>query len=176
MCPHRNLQQKEPAKRRVIPSISKTREAEIRKALRANLQKTRQRVRNVMSPARVQVLITLLQTVVCDPRRLWFCSSASLVQQTRPVHGPVWGQHERGSLQEAEGGDGEEGKSHWAFSAETCSCCQIFDDFCLAHRWVTTSQFLQTARRLPRWGKSALNQVSEQQSTNHLVASQKRKY
>ncbi|XP_072226800.1 Na(+)/H(+) exchanger beta-like [Leuresthes tenuis] len=41
-----NLQQKEPAKRRVIPSVSKSREAEIRKALRANLQKTRQRLRS----------------------------------------------------------------------------------------------------------------------------------
>ncbi|KAM4539029.1 sodium/hydrogen exchanger 1b [Odontesthes bonariensis] len=41
-----NLQQREPAKRRAIPSISKTREAEIRKALRANLQKTRQRLRS----------------------------------------------------------------------------------------------------------------------------------
>lgn len=38
-CPCRNIQQK-----RAIPSISKSREEEIRKILRANLQKTRQRV------------------------------------------------------------------------------------------------------------------------------------
>uniref|UniRef100_A0A672IUU0 Sodium/hydrogen exchanger n=1 Tax=Salarias fasciatus TaxID=181472 RepID=A0A672IUU0_SALFA len=39
-----NIQPKEPVRRRVIPSISKSREEEIRKMLRANLQKTRQRV------------------------------------------------------------------------------------------------------------------------------------
>lgn len=44
MCPHRSLQPKGPAKGRAIPSISKSREEEIRKILRANLQKTRQRV------------------------------------------------------------------------------------------------------------------------------------
>ncbi|XP_037549435.1 Na(+)/H(+) exchanger beta [Nematolebias whitei] len=41
-----NVQQTEPAQRRAIPSISKTREEEIRKILRANLQKTRQRLRS----------------------------------------------------------------------------------------------------------------------------------
>ncbi|XP_013881139.1 sodium/hydrogen exchanger 1b [Austrofundulus limnaeus] len=41
-----NMQQTEPAQRRAIPSISKTREEEIRKILRANLQKTRQRLRS----------------------------------------------------------------------------------------------------------------------------------
>ncbi|RVE66725.1 hypothetical protein OJAV_G00110460 [Oryzias javanicus] len=40
-----NTQQRAPPKR-VIPSISKTREQEIRKILRANLQKTRQRLRS----------------------------------------------------------------------------------------------------------------------------------
>ncbi|KAM9737252.1 sodium/hydrogen exchanger 1b [Menidia menidia] len=41
-----NLQQREPARRRAIPNISRSREAEIRKVLRANLQKTRQRLRS----------------------------------------------------------------------------------------------------------------------------------
>uniref|UniRef100_A0A672IV04 Sodium/hydrogen exchanger n=1 Tax=Salarias fasciatus TaxID=181472 RepID=A0A672IV04_SALFA len=41
-----NIQPKEPVRRRVIPSISKSREEEIRKMLRANLQKTRQRLRS----------------------------------------------------------------------------------------------------------------------------------
>lgn len=44
MCPCRNVQQRGPTKQRTIPSISKSREEEIRKILRANLQKTRQRV------------------------------------------------------------------------------------------------------------------------------------
>ncbi|XP_023815746.1 Na(+)/H(+) exchanger beta [Oryzias latipes] len=41
-----NAQQRAPPKQRAIPSISKTREQEIRKILRANLQKTRQRLRS----------------------------------------------------------------------------------------------------------------------------------
>ncbi|XP_024115845.1 Na(+)/H(+) exchanger beta [Oryzias melastigma] len=41
-----NAQQRAPPKQRAIPSISKTREQEIRKMLRANLQKTRQRLRS----------------------------------------------------------------------------------------------------------------------------------
>ncbi|XP_062266121.1 Na(+)/H(+) exchanger beta-like [Platichthys flesus] len=41
-----NIQQKGPTRGRAIPSISKSREAEIRKILRANLQKTRQRLRS----------------------------------------------------------------------------------------------------------------------------------
>uniref|UniRef100_A0A4W6DSX3 Sodium/hydrogen exchanger n=1 Tax=Lates calcarifer TaxID=8187 RepID=A0A4W6DSX3_LATCA len=41
-----NIQTKGPARRRAIPSISKSREEEIRKILRANLQKTRQRLRS----------------------------------------------------------------------------------------------------------------------------------
>lgn len=41
-----NIQPREPVRRRVIPSISKSREEEIRKMLRANLQKTRQRLRS----------------------------------------------------------------------------------------------------------------------------------
>ncbi|XP_032391790.1 sodium/hydrogen exchanger 1b [Etheostoma spectabile] len=41
-----NIQPREPAKRRAIPSISKSREQEIRKILRGNLQKTRQRLRS----------------------------------------------------------------------------------------------------------------------------------
>ncbi|KAM6899609.1 sodium/hydrogen exchanger 1b [Xenentodon cancila] len=41
-----NIQQRGVAKRRAMPSISKTREQEIRKILRHNLQKTRQRLRS----------------------------------------------------------------------------------------------------------------------------------
>nr|XP_046274437.1 Na(+)/H(+) exchanger beta-like [Scatophagus argus]XP_046274438.1 Na(+)/H(+) exchanger beta-like [Scatophagus argus] len=41
-----NIQQRESARRRAIPTISKSREAEIRKILRNNLQKTRQRLRS----------------------------------------------------------------------------------------------------------------------------------
>ncbi|XP_040909523.1 Na(+)/H(+) exchanger beta-like [Toxotes jaculatrix] len=41
-----NIQPKGPVKRRAIPSISKSREEEIRKILRSNLQKTRQRLRS----------------------------------------------------------------------------------------------------------------------------------
>ncbi|CAJ1082979.1 Na(+)/H(+) exchanger beta-like [Xyrichtys novacula] len=41
-----NIQPKEPGRRRAIPSISKNREEEIRKMLRGNLQKTRQRLRS----------------------------------------------------------------------------------------------------------------------------------
>lgn len=41
-----NIQPKEPPKRRAYPSISKSREQEIRKILRGNLQKTRQRLRS----------------------------------------------------------------------------------------------------------------------------------
>uniref|UniRef100_A0A3P9H2A9 Sodium/hydrogen exchanger n=1 Tax=Oryzias latipes TaxID=8090 RepID=A0A3P9H2A9_ORYLA len=41
-----NAQQRASPKQRAIPSISKTREQEIRKILRANLQKTRQRLRS----------------------------------------------------------------------------------------------------------------------------------
>lgn len=41
-----NIQPKDLAKKRAIPSISKKREEEIRKILRANLQKTRQRLRS----------------------------------------------------------------------------------------------------------------------------------
>lgn len=41
---------------------------------------------------------------------MWFCSSAPILQQTRPDARPVRGQRERSSLQEAEGGDGEEGE------------------------------------------------------------------
>lgn len=41
---HRNLEPRVTARRRAIPSISKSREEEIRKILRSNLQKTRQRV------------------------------------------------------------------------------------------------------------------------------------
>lgn len=41
-----NIQQKAPARKRAIPSISKTREEEIRKILRSNLQNTRQRLRS----------------------------------------------------------------------------------------------------------------------------------
>ncbi|XP_041810958.1 Na(+)/H(+) exchanger beta-like [Chelmon rostratus] len=41
-----NIQPREPVRRRAIPSISKSREQEIRKILRNNLQKTRQRLRS----------------------------------------------------------------------------------------------------------------------------------
>ncbi|CAK6949185.1 Na(+)/H(+) exchanger beta-like [Scomber scombrus] len=41
-----NIQPREAPKRRAIPSISKSREEEIRKILRANMQKTRQRLRS----------------------------------------------------------------------------------------------------------------------------------
>lgn len=41
-----NIQPKDGGKKRAIPSITKEREAEIRKILRANLQKTRQRLRS----------------------------------------------------------------------------------------------------------------------------------
>lgn len=41
-----NIQPKDPTKKRAIPSISKKREEEIRKILRSNLQKTRQRLRS----------------------------------------------------------------------------------------------------------------------------------
>lgn len=41
-----NIQPKGPARRRAIPNISKSREEEIRKILRGNLQKTRQRLRS----------------------------------------------------------------------------------------------------------------------------------
>lgn len=41
-----NIQPKEPSRRRAMPSISKSREEEIRKILRGNLQKTRQRLRS----------------------------------------------------------------------------------------------------------------------------------
>ncbi|XP_035537077.1 Na(+)/H(+) exchanger beta-like [Morone saxatilis] len=41
-----NIQPRGPARRRAIPSISKSREEEIRKILRGNLQKTRQRLRS----------------------------------------------------------------------------------------------------------------------------------
>lgn len=41
-----NIQPKAPPRRRAIPSISKSREEEIRKLLRANMQKTRQRLRS----------------------------------------------------------------------------------------------------------------------------------
>nr|XP_020516749.2 Na(+)/H(+) exchanger beta-like [Labrus bergylta] len=41
-----NIQPKGPSRRRAIPSISKSREAEIRKILRGNLQQTRQRLRS----------------------------------------------------------------------------------------------------------------------------------
>lgn len=58
MCLHRNIQPRGPGRQRAIPSISKSREEEIRKILRGHLQKTRQRVGNslsmlvdVMSPA-----------------------------------------------------------------------------------------------------------------------------
>lgn len=50
----RNIQPRGLSKRRAIPSISKSREEEIRKILRNNLQKTRQRVRGRHS-SRVQV-------------------------------------------------------------------------------------------------------------------------
>uniref|UniRef100_A0A8C8DSB7 Sodium/hydrogen exchanger n=1 Tax=Oryzias sinensis TaxID=183150 RepID=A0A8C8DSB7_9TELE len=45
-CSSVAFQQRAPPKQRAIPSISKTREQEIRKILRANLQKTRQRLRS----------------------------------------------------------------------------------------------------------------------------------
>ncbi|CAN9492959.1 unnamed protein product [Ophioblennius macclurei] len=41
-----NIQPREPVRRRLVPSISKGREEEIRKMLRSNLQKTRQRLRS----------------------------------------------------------------------------------------------------------------------------------
>lgn len=41
-----NIQPREPPRRRAMPSISKSREEEIRKILRANLQNTRQRLRS----------------------------------------------------------------------------------------------------------------------------------
>ncbi|XP_049890036.1 Na(+)/H(+) exchanger beta-like [Epinephelus moara] len=41
-----NMQPRGPARRRAMPTISKSREQEIRKILRANLQKTRQRLRS----------------------------------------------------------------------------------------------------------------------------------
>uniref|UniRef100_A0AAQ5Z681 Sodium/hydrogen exchanger n=1 Tax=Amphiprion ocellaris TaxID=80972 RepID=A0AAQ5Z681_AMPOC len=41
-----NIQPREPPRRRAMPSISKSREEEIRKLLRANLQNTRQRLRS----------------------------------------------------------------------------------------------------------------------------------
>ncbi|XP_008291112.1 sodium/hydrogen exchanger 1b [Stegastes partitus] len=41
-----NIQPREPPRRRVIPSVSKSREEEIRKILKANLQNTRQRLRS----------------------------------------------------------------------------------------------------------------------------------
>lgn len=46
-------------------------------------------------------------------------STASLLQQTRPVHGPVWGQREWSALQEAARGDGAEGE----FTSSCASGC-----------------------------------------------------
>lgn len=105
-----------PARRRAIPSISKSREEEIRKILRSNLQKTRQRVGKVLeslavSLACMQVLTmktNTLQTHVSPCRPC--VSPAPFLQQTWPADRPVWGQREWSSLQEAEGGDGEEGE------------------------------------------------------------------
>lgn len=47
-------------------------------------------------------------SIISDFALCW--PSASLLQQARPDDRPVWGQRERGSLQEAAGGDGEEGE------------------------------------------------------------------
>ncbi|XP_039977708.1 Na(+)/H(+) exchanger beta-like [Xiphias gladius] len=60
-----NIQPKGPARRRAIPSISKSREEEIRKILRANLQKTRQRLR---SYSRHDLLIDPLEDNVSEIR------------------------------------------------------------------------------------------------------------
>lgn len=87
----RNIQQqREDARQRTFPRISKSREAEIRKILRANLQNTRQRVRKSggrddedddggVSRPNPSLLFLF------PPPSL----SAALLQQTRPLHGPV---------------------------------------------------------------------------------------
>ncbi|XP_024920966.1 sodium/hydrogen exchanger 1b isoform X2 [Cynoglossus semilaevis] len=60
-----NVQPKEPVRQRAIPSISKSREQEIRKMLRANLQKTRQRLR---SYSRHDLLIEPFEDHVSEAR------------------------------------------------------------------------------------------------------------
>lgn len=59
LCIHRNIESRGPARRRAIPSISKSREEEIRKILRNNLQKTRQRVGNTVKSQPVSLLMSV---------------------------------------------------------------------------------------------------------------------
>lgn len=102
---HRNIEPRGSARRRAIPSISKSREEEIRKILRSNLQKTRQRVGNT-----VQIYLLSLYGAFNNLTFAPCMSSASFLQQARPDDRPIWGQCEWDSLQKAEGGDGEEGE------------------------------------------------------------------
>lgn len=46
----RNIHPKSTASERILPALSKDKEEEIRKILRSNLQKTRQRVRSCLAP------------------------------------------------------------------------------------------------------------------------------
>ena len=197
VCSCRNIQPKGATRGRAIPSISKSREAEIRKILRANLQQTRQRVGrasvegswiiywcapvfwNVMNVSSRFLRVTgtfhhrkplfncmrtrLLWILSSDAGSDVSLSSASLLQPTRPDGRPLRGQPEWGSLQEAEGGDGEEGEfQHWCCCFFIVSVSKLFiirTIFCFLPRWVTTSRSLPTARKPRLWGKSVLSQV-----------------
>jgi len=58
VCPRRNINPKTLPVERILPALSKDKEEEIRKILRNNLQKTRQRVRCPPAP-RVPPLLPL---------------------------------------------------------------------------------------------------------------------
>lgn len=60
LCPCRNINPKNLPVERVVPVLSKDKEEEIRKILRNNLQKTRQRVRHDPAPCLCTPLPSLL--------------------------------------------------------------------------------------------------------------------
>lgn len=76
----RNLESRGMARRRAIPSISKSREEEIRKILRSNLQKTRQRV----SDTGEACLLSSFRAF----HNQWFCPLLAL--SFAPTAGTTW--------------------------------------------------------------------------------------
>lgn len=70
-CCSRNIHPKSTTSDRILPALSKDKEEEIRKILRSNLQKTRQRVRSRLS------LALLLPPTALEPLWLWPSSPGS---------------------------------------------------------------------------------------------------
>lgn len=88
----RNIQPKKPPQDRALPQLSKAREEEIRKILRTNLQRTRQRVSaHHFLFSNCPLCISFSRVVDADQARLSCVFSAALVQQTHADRWSVWG-------------------------------------------------------------------------------------